>query len=211
MKAILKEIQKPILITLVLLLICGLLYPLLLTGISQVAFPRQANGSLVEINGRTVGSKLIGQDFTDARFMKGRPSAVNYNTYTQEEKNSGGYAGVASGSQNFSTTNPALAERVASDMAEFLEKNPSVRKEDIPADLLTASGSGLEPYISPASAAVQIPALAEATGLAKEALEAIVQKNTRGKLFGLFGESTVNVFMVNLDIAGELGLLNAPE
>ena len=94
-------------------------------------------------------------------------------------------------------------------LEEFLRNNPSVSKEDIPTDLLTASGSGLEPYISPAAAAVQIPAIAEATGLSKERLESIVKRHTRGKFLGIFGGETVNVLMVNLDIAGELGLLQA--
>ncbi len=203
------EIKKPILLTLVLLLICGLAYPVVMTGLSQAIFPEKANGSLIEVNGQAVGSDLIGQDFTDARFMKCRPSAYNYNTYTQADKESGSYAGVASGSQNFGPTNPALTERVEKDMAEFLKANPSIKKEDIPTDLLTASGSGLEPYISPAAAAVQIPALVETTGLSKEQLESIVKAHTRGKILGVFGGETVNVLRVNLDIANALGLLPA--
>ncbi len=203
------EIKKPILLTLVLLLICGLAYPVVMTGLSQAIFPEKANGSLIEVNGQAVGSDLIGQDFTDARFMKCRPSAYNYNTYTQADKESGSYVGVASGSQNFGPTNPALTERVEKDMAEFLKANPSIKKEDIPTDLLTASGSGLEPYISPAAAAVQIPALVETTGLSKEQLESIVKAHTRGKILGVFGGETVNVLRVNLDIANALGLLPA--
>ena len=203
------EIKKPILLTLVLLLICGLAYPVVMTGLSQAIFPEKANGSLIEVNGQAVGSDLIGQDFTDARFMKCRPSAYNYNTYTQADKESGSYAGVASGSQNFGPTNPALTERVEKDMAEFLKSNPSIKKEDIPTDLLTASGSGLEPYISPAAAAVQIPALVETTGLSKEQLESIVKAHTRGKILGVFGGETVTVLRVNLDIANALGLLPA--
>ena len=135
--------------------------------------------------------------------------AYNYNTYTQADKESGSYVGVASGSQNFGPTNPALTERVEKDMAEFLKANPSIKKEDIPTDLLTASGSGLEPYISPAAAAVQIPALVETTGLSKEQLESIVKAHTRGKILGVFGGETVNVLRVNLDIANALGLLPA--
>ena len=139
--------------------------------------------------------------------MKCRPSAVNYNTYTKEDKESGKYTGVGSGSKNYASTNPELVKRVEADITEFLKANPSVMKEDIPTDLLTASGSGLDPHISPASAAVQVPALVEATGLSKETLEAIVKENTQGKLLGIFGEETVNVLMVNLDIAKELGLI----
>lgn len=206
MVRVLKEIKKPFLLTVALLMICGLAYPLLLTGISQVIFPKQANGSLIMINGQAVGSELIGQDFKDARFMKCRPSAVNYNTYTQDEKENGEYLGVGSGSNNYAATNPELKTRVEADIKKFLEANPSVKKEDIPTDLLTASGSGLDPHISPASAAVQIPALVGATGLSEETLETIVKENTQGKLFGIFGVETVNVLGVNLDIAKELGL-----
>ena len=207
MSKVLKGIKKPLLLTLALLLICGLAYPLLLTGISQIIFPNQANGSLVTIDGQAIGSELVGQDFSDARFMKSRPSAVNYNTYTQEDKENGNYTGVGSGSKNYAPTNPELVKRVEADIAEFLKANPSVKKEDIPTDLLTASGSGLDPHISPASAAVQIPALVESTGLSKETLESIVKENTQGKFLGIFGEETVNVLMVNLDIAKELGLI----
>jgi len=207
MSTFLKGIKKPFLVTLALLLICGLAYPLLLTGISQLIFPKQANGSLVMIDGRAIGSELVGQDFSDARFMKSRPSAVNYNTYAQEDKENGDYAGVGSGSKNYAPTNPELVKRVEADIAEFLEANPSIKKEDIPTDLLTASGSGLDPHISPASAAIQIPALVKATGLSQKTLEAIVKENTQGKFFGIFGEETVNVLKVNLKISKELGLL----
>lgn len=209
MVRVLKGIKKPLLVTVAMLLICGLAYPLLLTGISQVVFPRQANGSLITIDGQAVGSELIGQDFEDPRFMKSRPSAVNYNTYTQEEKENGDYTGPGSGSNNYAPTNPELVKRVEADLAEFLAANPSVTKEDIPTDLLTASGSGLDPHISPASAAVQIQALAESTGLSQETLEGIVKNNTQGKLLGIFGEETVNVLKVNLEIAKELGLIKS--
>lgn len=207
MSTFLKGIKRPFLITIALLLICGFAYPLLLTGISQLIFPSQANGSLITIDGQTIGSELIGQDFTDARFMKGRPSAVNYNTYSREDSDSGNYTGVSSGSKNYAPTNPELAKRVEADLAEFLAANPAIREEDIPTDLLTASGSGLDPHISPEAAAIQIPALAEATGLTQDTLKAIVQDNTQGKFLGIFGEETVNVLKVNLEIAKNLGLL----
>lgn len=206
MMKVFNGIKNPLLITAAMLLICGLAYPLLLTGISQILFPHQANGSLITIDGQAVGSELIGQDFTDPRFMKNRPSAVNYNTYTQEEIEGGNYTGVGSGSKNYAPTNPELVKRVEADIEEFLNANPSINKEDIPTDLITASGSGLDPHISPASAAVQVPALAETTGLSVETLEAIVKKNTQGKMFGIFGEETVNVLKVNLEIVKELGL-----
>lgn len=211
MTAVLKAIKKPFLITLSLLVICGLAYPLLLTGISQIFFPKQANGSMITINGKTVGSTLIGQDFTDPRFMKCRPSAVDYNTYTdtngKKATKDGDYAGVGSGSKNYGPTNPDLKKRVEADIATFLKANPTVKKSDIPTDLLTASGSGLDPDISPASAAVQIPALAKATGLSEATLKNIVKDNTTGKFLGIFGTSYVNVLNVNLDISKQLGLL----
>ncbi|MDQ0205009.1 K(+)-transporting ATPase subunit C [Pectinatus haikarae] len=206
MSAFLKEIKTQFMITIVLLLLCGLVYPLLLTGISQLFFPSQANGSLIVENGHAVGSELIGQDFSDPRFMKNRPSAVNYNTYTQEEKDGGDYTGVSSGSKNFAPTNPDLTERVTADIMKFTAVNPTINKEDIPADLLTSSGSGLDPHISPKSAAIQIPALVRSTGLSREILENIVKKNTQNKLLGIFGEETVNVLKVNLEIAKVLRL-----
>jgi len=207
MSIFLREIKKPLLVTLTLLLICGLAYPMLLTGASQVFFPKQANGSLVTVDGNAVGSELVGQDFTDTRFMKCRPSAVNYNTYTQEDKDNGDYTGIASGSKNYASTNPELSNRVQDDISEFLKSNPSVKVEDIPTDLLTASGSGLDPHISPESAAIQISALAEATGLSQDRLKEIVKENTQGKVLGIFGEETVNVLMVNLQIAKDLNLV----
>jgi K+-transporting ATPase ATPase C chain len=208
MKNILNRIKRPFMVTFALLLICGLIYPMLLTGISQVIFPKKANGSQIIIDGEAVGSELIGQDFTDSRFMKGRPSAVNYNTYTKEDKESGNYAGVSSGSKNYAPTNPDLAKRVQDDIAKFLDENPTIIKEDIPTDLLTASGSGLDPHISSSSAAVQIPALAVATGLSEEMLAEIVKNNTQERFLGIFGEETVNVLKVNLDIAKELRIIN---
>nr|WP_315023880.1 K(+)-transporting ATPase subunit C [uncultured Aminipila sp.] len=209
MSKFLKGIKKPFLVTLALLLICGLAYPLLLTGVSQVIFPKQANGSLVTINGKAVGSELVGQDFTDARFMKCRPSAVNYNTYTREDKKNGNYTGIASGSKNYGPTNPSLSQRVQEDMTEFLKANPSIKKEDIPTDLLTASGSGLDPHISPESASVQIPALVQATGLSEDRLKEIIKENTQGKFLEIFGEETVNVLKINLEIAKDLNLINS--
>lgn len=207
MSKLMKGIKKPFLVTLALLLICGLAYPLLLTGISQVIFPKQANGSLITVDGKTVGSELVGQDFTDARFMKCRPSAVNYNTYTQEDKENGIYTGIGSGSKNYAPTNPELSKRVQEGIAKFLKENPSVKKEDIPTDLLTASGSGLDPHISPQSAEVQIPALAKATGLSEDRVKEIVKANSQGKWLGIFGKDTVNVLKVNLQIAKDLNLV----
>lgn len=210
MSKLLKGIKTPFLLTLTLLVVCGLAYPLLLTGISQIFFPEQANGSLITVNSKAVGSGLIGQDFTDARYMKCRPSAVKYNTYTKEEKATGKYAGIASGSYNYAPSNKELTKRVKKDILEFLKENPSVKKEDIPTDLLTASGSGLDPHISRKAALVQIPALAKANGLSENRLKEIVKDNTQGKFLGIFGEETVNVLKVNLQIFKEMTKSQSP-
>ena len=212
-KAMLRNIRQALVVTLVLLLLCGFVFPVLLSGLSGLLFPHQAGGSLVTADGKAVGAKLVGQEFTEAYFMKGRPSAYHYNTYYTDEQGSrfyndgSEYAGVASGSNNYGASNPALAERVQGDIDEFLAEHPDLTVEDIPTDLVTASGSGLDPHISPASAAVQIPQLAENTGLTEEQLEQFVADNTTGKVLGIFGEETVNVLGVNLDIAEALGLI----
>lgn len=206
-------LRQSLVVTLVLLLLCGFVFPVLLSGISTVIFPSQANGSLVYADGQAVGAANVGQDFTEPYFMKGRPSAYNYNTYYEDEQgnqyyNDGSaFAGLSSGSNNYAPSNPALTERVEADIEAFLEANPDVKREDIPADLMTASGSGLDPHITPESARIQIPALAAASGLSEEKLEQIVADNTEGKLFGIFGEETVNVLGVNLNIAKEMGLV----
>lgn len=208
MGTVLKTFKKSALMTLSLVLICGIIYPLALTGVSKLFFPHQANGSLIEVDGQFVGSEVVGQNFTDPKFMKGRPSAVNYNTYTEADKLTGDYSGVGSGSNNYAPSNPALVERIQADMEAFLAANPEVKKEDIPTDLLTASGSGLDPHISPASALVQIPGLVKATGLTEETLKTIVDSSTTNKLLGVFGEQTVNVLKVNLEIAKAIGMID---
>ena len=207
MSKMLNGLKKITIFSVVLLLLCGIMYPLLVTGIAQIVFPNKANGSIIEVNGKEVGSELVGQDFTDERFMKCRPSAVNYNTYTAEEKEDGSYTGVSSGSDNYAPSNPELITRVEEDMDEFLKNNPDIKKEDIPTDLLTASGSGLDPHISPESAKVQIPALAKSTGLLESELQEIVDNNTKSKFLGVFGEETVNVLKVNLEIAKRLEII----
>lgn len=206
-------LRQSLVVTLLLLLLCGLVFPVLLSGISAVIFPSQANGSLIYADGRAVGAANIGQDFTKPYFMKGRPSAYNYNTYYEDAQGNqycgdgSAFAGPGSGSNNYAPSNPALIERVEADIEAFLEANPDVKREDIPADLVTASGSGLDPHITLQSARIQLPALAAASGLSEEELERIVENNTEGKLLGIFGEGTVNVLGVNLDIAKAMGLV----
>ena len=207
-------VRQCVVVTLILLLLCGVGFPVALSGLSAVMFPSQAKGSLVTADGEAVGAANVGQDFTKPYFMKCRPSACHYNTYYEDEAGSRFYhdgsefTGLASGNYNYAPSNPALTERVEADIQEFLAANPGVSREEIPADLMTASGSGLDPHISPASAQVQIPALAQASGLSEEELSQIVADNTTGKLLGVFGEATVNVLGVNLDIAKAMGLVS---
>ena len=213
MKEFLHGTRQAVLVTVVLMLICGLLFPCLLTGLSSVIFPHQAGGSLITVNGMAVGAEHVGQEFTQDCYMWSRPSAYNYNVYTESEDgrkyyNDGTeFGGLASGSNNYAPSNPALVERVEADMEAFLEKNPEIKREDIPTDLLTASGSGMDPHISPASAQIQLPRIAQASGLSEESLQEIVKRNTAGKLLGVFGEETVNVLKVNIEIAQAMGTL----
>jgi potassium-transporting ATPase KdpC subunit len=204
-----KTLIRAITVSIALLLICGVIYPLGMTGLSQLLFHKQANGSIVNYNGKPIGSELLGQAFTDARFFHGRISAVNYNTYTKKDKipdksGKATYTGVASGSSNLAPSNPALAKRVQRDIAEFLKANPGIKEKDIPTDLLTSSGSGLDPDISPESARIQIPAISKATGISTSDLEKIVTKNTEGRTFGIFGEPRVNILKVNIEIVQRL-------
>lgn len=204
-----KVIKKAILISITFMVLCGLIYPLLVTGISQLAFKKQANGSMIVADGKEVGSELIGQNFTDPRFFKGRVSAVNYNTYTEEdtktdESGKAVYAGVGSGSQNLAPSSADLKERVEKDIKSFLDSHPGIKKEDIPTDLLTSSGSGLDPNISPKAAEIQIPAVSKASGISETELKKIVDKYTEGRSFGIFGEPRVNVLKLNIEIASRL-------
>ena len=164
-------------------------------------------GSIIEVDGKAVGSELVGQDFTDSIFMKCRPSAVSYNTYTAEENEDGTYTGVSSEADNYAASNPELIARVEEDIDEFLKNNPDVKKEDIPIDLLTASGSGLDPYISPKSTKIQVANLVKITGLTEDELLDIIDNNTKWKFLNIFGEETVNVLEVNLEIAKKIGII----
>lgn len=207
MKTVAKTIGKAVVFCLVMMVLCSLIYPLALTGVSQLTMEAKADGSKVDEEGnlttdtkKAVGSALIGQDFTEDCYFQGRVSSVNYNTYIEEQKENGEYAGVASGSYNYGNSNPELEKRMQEDLDEFLKDHPGVKPEDVPAELLTASGSGLDPHISPRSAEVQIPTVAENSGLSEEVVEQIVKDNTEHKTLGVFGEERVNVLGCNLDI-----------
>lgn len=202
-----KHFRKAFIFAIGMFVICGLLYPLALTGIAQVTFSDKANGSLVYEDGEAVGSSIVGQDFTDERLFHCRPSAYNYNTYTEEQKENGEYAGLSSGSNNYGNSNPELKKRIAEDINQFLEENPTVSKDEIPSDIITASGSGLDPHISPEAAQVQVDRVVKNTGLSKEEVQKMIEKNTEGKVLGIFGEDKVNVLLLNLDIAREIGMI----
>jgi len=206
-----KYLKNAVKCTVVLGVLCTVIYPAALTLAGQALFPKQANGSMVMavIDGeeRAVGSKYVGQQFKDSRFFHGRISSVNYNCYTQEEKEDGSYGGVASGSFNYGNSNPDLKTRVEADMAAWMEAHPDVKQEDIPSDLLTASGSGLDPHISVRGARVQVGEISKASGLTEEELNAIIDNNTQKKALGIFGEEAVNVLGCNLEIANRLGIL----
>ena len=213
MRSFLRYFKSALVLTVFMLILCGFAYPAALTGLGQFMFPHQANGSLITAEGEkttepeeAIGSAIVGQDFSgNPKYFQGRVSGVNYNTYTEEEKEDNSYGGVGSGGSNLAPSNEELKERVEKSVDEFLEKNPGVEKGDIPADLLTASGSGMDPDITPQSAKIQIPAIAENTGLSEEELEKIVENNTEGKVLGVFGHERVNVLKCNLEIAKAIG------
>jgi len=201
-----KILKRSVLITIVFMVMCGLVYPALITGIGQLFFHKQANGSMITVDGKEVGSALLGQNFSSDKYFHGRVSSVNYNTYTasdtKPDKNGKvAYSGVGSGSQNLAPSNKALKERVQKDIQDFLKSHPGVKKEDIGVDLLTSSGSGLDPDISPESAKIQIPAVSKASGITETDLQKIVEKYTEGRTLGVLGEPRVNVLKANLEIA----------
>ena len=204
MKRLFNKLKTPFKLSLVMFVICGLIYPTLMIGLSQVIFPHQANGSLIELDGKVIGSELVGQDFTDERLFHCRPSAVNYNTFTQNEKESNEQVLPSSGSENLASSNPKLEKRINDDVEEFLQENPTVKREDIPADIITASGSGLDPHISVDAANVQIDRVSKNTHISKDVLKKLIKDNTENKLLGIFGEEKVNVLQLNLSLIREI-------
>ena len=183
------QIKTTILDTIVLTILFGLAYPLVFTGLAQVLFPHQANGSLVTVNGKVAGSELIGQSFTKPEYFHGRPSAAGNN----------GYDAANSGGSNLGPTNQKLVDRVKADVQKFRAENPDYTGP-IPADLLTSSASGLDPHISPASAEAQVARVAKARGVTPDRIAELVAKHTDGRQWGIFGEPRVNVLLLNIDL-----------
>jgi potassium-transporting ATPase KdpC subunit len=192
----LREIRPAVMVLIALTAITGLAYPLAMTGIAGAIFPAKAQGSLIEKDGKVIGSALIGQEFKEDKYFHGRPSATlapdpNDSTKTVPAP----YNAANSGGSNLGPTSKALADRLKEDVDKLRTENPS---QPVPVDLVTTSGSGLDPHISPEAAQFQVPRVAKARNLPEESLRQIVAANTEGRLFGLLGEPRVNVLALNL-------------
>lgn len=192
----LNEIRPALVFIVALTLITGLAYPLAVTGIAESVFPRQAQGSLIEQNGKVIGSALIGQAFTEDKYFQGRPSATTAPDPKDSTKTvDAPYNAANSGGSNLGPTSKTLAERVKADTEKLRTQNPAA---PVPVDLVTTSASGLDPDISPEAAYFQVPRVAKARGLPEERLRALVSGQIEGRTLGLLGEPRVNVLKLNL-------------
>jgi K+-transporting ATPase ATPase C chain len=185
---ILKQIYPAVAITVVLTVLLGIIYPLVVTGLAQVMFPTKAGGSLIEKDGKVIGSSLIGQPFTGPGYFHSRPSAAG-----------SGYDGTASGGTNLGPTSQKLMDNVKTAADSLREENPGA---PIPIDMVTASASGLDPHITPAAAEFQVPRVAKERGMNADEVRRLVREHTEGRQFGLLGEPRVNVLELNLALDG---------
>ena len=190
-----KNLVISILYTVVTTVVLGIGYPLAVTLLAQVTFKDQANGQLIPENGVVVGSRIIGQTFTGAGYFHTRPSAAG-----------NGYDATNSGGTNYGPTNQKLVDRVKGDVATLQAENPG---KPVPIDLVTTSGSGLDPHITPAAAEFQVPRVAKARGITDDELRTLVRQHTEGRQFGFFGEPRVNVLELNLALDGKYSLKNS--
>jgi K+-transporting ATPase ATPase C chain len=181
-----KNLITALLMTLATTVLLGIIYPLVVTGLAQVLFPQKANGQLIEANGKLVGSKIIGQAFSGPSYFHSRPSAAGY-----------GYQADNSNGTQLGPTNHQLTDRVKTDAASLQAENPNA---PVPIDLVTTSASGLDPDITPAAAAFQVPRVAKARGITEDQLRSLVAQRTQGRQFGFLGEARVNVLLLNLEL-----------
>lgn len=194
------SIFKAVSFLLVFTIICGLLYTTVITVAAQVIFPKQANGSIIEVDGKLYGSELIGQSFTDKSHLWGRPVNIDVATYKDEQGKALAYAAPS----NLSPATEEYEQIVAQRVKDIKAAHSSMGDTPIPVELVTGSGSGLDPQISPAAAAYQVDRLAQENGMSKEEVENIIKKCTSGRFLGVFGEENVNVLKVNLMLEGIL-------
>ena len=196
----LNAVRPALVIVVALTLITGLAYPLAITGLAGLLFPHQAQGSLIEKDGKPIGSALIGQAFTSERYFHGRPSATTTADPNDPTKTvPAPYNAANSGGSNLGPTNKALLERVQGDLDALKKDNPSAA---VPIDLVTTSGSGLDPHISPEAALFQVPRVAQARGLSEDALRQLVNQHVEDRQLGFLGEPRVNVLALNLALDG---------
>jgi potassium-transporting ATPase KdpC subunit len=192
----LRQIRPAIVLLVLMTALTGLAYPLAITGIASVLFPKQAGGSLIEQDGKVIGSSLIGQNFTDAKYFHGRPSATTETDPNDATKTvATPYAADNSVGSNLGPTSKALIDRVSGDVDALKKENATT---PIPVDLVTTSASGLDPDITPAAAAFQVPRVAAARNLPADKVQALVDQMTEGRLLGVIGEPRVNVLKLNL-------------